>query len=99
MKEYYCKVNEAPKKVIYDCATLLNDCYSMICNAREKLPKSWRGDIHIVLPRDYLRTLRYYLANNPNTQMSVVGNLDPYGNRLFGAILHDSQIAESPFVY
>ena len=102
MRENYFKdfkVDETPTRVTIDCVSLLNDCYSMICHARAKLPKSWDGQIHIVLPVDHLRALRYYLASNPSKQMSVVGSLNPYDNRLFGAILHDSAIAETVFVY
>jgi len=64
MIEYYCKVNENPQTVKrYDTDRLLDECYKLIHEARVML---YDRDcpIHIVLPTDHLRALRYALAKD-----------------------------------
>jgi len=82
----------------YDIDSLLDECYKLIHKARVKLCNR-DYPIHIVLPVDSLRALRYALAKDASKQVSVTGSLKPYENRLFGAILHESSIAENVIVY
>ena len=99
MREYYCKVNENPQVVkTYDTDRLLDECYKLVHEARVKLHNR-DCPIHIVLPVDHLRALRYALAKDVSKQVSVTGSLNPYENRLFGAVLHDSILTDKVFVY
>jgi len=99
MIEFYCKVNENPQVVkLYDTDRLLNECYKLVHKARGKL-QDRDYPIHIVLPVDHLRALRYALAKDAPKQMAVTGSLNPYENRLFGAILHQSLVTDKVFVY
>lgn len=83
----------------YNTDDLLNECYDLIYEARCKLPKNSEYPICIVLPINHLRALRYALARDTTKQMAVIGSLNPYENRLFGAILRESPITEKVFVY
>ena len=99
MIEYYCKVNENPRVVkMCDTDTLLDECYKLVHEARTKLCNR-DYPIHIVLPVDHLRALRYALAKDTMKQVLVTGSLNSYENRLFGAILHESLLTDKVLVY
>lgn len=83
-----------------NCGNLLDDCYKMIQEARIKTGATSREiPIHLVLPVDEARALRYYFANNAGKLMSATGGINPYGTHLFGAIVLTSEVIETPFVF
>ncbi len=97
MIEYYCQANENPVKM-YDTDKLLDDCLKLIQEAREKLCDR-DYPVQIVLPIDYFSALRDALAKDVPKQLSVVGSLNPYVNKLFGATLHLSRLVDKVIVY
>jgi hypothetical protein len=83
----------------YDTVDLLNDCYRMTVEARRKLHKHSEYQLHIVLPVDDLRALRYALAQDVILQIGATGTTNYLENRLFDCILHESRILDKVIVY
>ena len=97
MIEYYRKGKKCVVKT-YDTDSLLDECYKLVHEARYKL-RDRDYPIHIVLPIDNLRALRYALAKDISKQISVTGSLNPYENRLFRCIVHESELTDKVFIY
>jgi len=99
MIKYYRRVNKNPEvRKVYDIDRLLDDCYKMVNDARARI-QNRDYPIHIVLPVDDLRILRYALAKDRAKEVAVTGSLHPYTETLFGAILHESILIAKPFVF
>jgi len=92
------KYTKATNNKEYDTIDLLNECYRMTIEAKCKLPKDKRYQLHIVLPLEDLRALRYALAQDSILSVGATGTTY-LQDRLFDCILHESRIIDNPIVY
>jgi len=85
-----------------DCGKLLDNCYKLIQEARQKANYDFYNPdhpIHIVLPVVESRALYYYLSANIQKMIAVTGTVAPDFKIMFGAIWVTSEIIEEPIVY